>query len=296
MLTSLLLSAAALAGNPVIRWEAPSRYVDGAPFPVSVSIDIPKDGAPLANWLLTPSAFTLNGKPLGGRKGKEMIPVAAGSEITLSFDLAPSIQAAKGGTKDFELGYAKEYLDSSPIEVTVCTLAPKGLNFMEMPVEDLGKYEVLMKTNQGDMLLEFWPKAAPQHVRNFLDLSYTGFYDGLTFHRVMPGFMIQGGCPDGTGSGQGPRRVPAEFSTDDKYAHVAGVLSMARSGDPNSASAQFFIMHETTPSLDGQYSAFGKLVDGADVVDRIVRSPTAVNGERPLTKQTIYSALVIEAK
>ncbi|MBI5364517.1 MAG: peptidylprolyl isomerase [Planctomycetes bacterium] len=150
-----------------------------------------------------------------------------------------------------------------------------------------------MQTNRGDLEMEFWPETAPNHVRNFLDLCYTGFYNGLGFHRVIPGFMIQGGDPTGTGSGNGPRSLKAEFSKDPKYKHVAGVLSMARSANPDSASCQFFVMHATSPHLDGQYSAFGKLTSGLDVIEKIVNTPRG-GQDKPNTPQTIVKATVIK--
>jgi peptidyl-prolyl cis-trans isomerase B (cyclophilin B) len=167
--------------------------------------------------------------------------------------------------------------------------APKGLDFMKMPEQELGDYLVVLSTNQGDMVAELWPETAPGHVRNFLDLAYTGFYDGVTFHRVIPGFMIQGGDPTGTGTGSGKRKLKAEFS-DRK--HVAGVLSMARSQSPDSASCQFFVMHAVSPHLDGQYSAFGKLIEGQDVVDKIANTPRG-SGDKPREKQVIEKATVV---
>jgi len=297
MLTTLLLCATALVGDPTVSWEASSNFVDGSSYQVSVEITAPTDGSPVASWLLTPAAFTIDGKPLAARKAKDVISLAPGAKLSLSFDLEPAIKASKAfqGGK-FQLGFAKQYQDAKPLAVTVAKAAPAGLDFMSMPVEELGKYRVLMSTNRGDMLFEFWPEAAPGHVRNFLDLCYTGFYDGLTFHRVLPGFMIQGGCPNGDGSGNGPRKLQAEFSTDSKYSHVRGVLSMARTGDPNSASCQFFVMHQNQnpPYLDGQYSAFGKCISGLEVVDRIVSSPKGA-GDKPIEKQVIEKATVILA-
>lgn len=167
--------------------------------------------------------------------------------------------------------------------------AEKGLNFLKMPAAELANFHVVMKTNQGEMELEFWPDVAPEHVRNFLDLSYTGFYDGKGFHRVIKGFMIQGGCPKGTGTGDGPRRLKAEFNAKK---HEKGVLSMARSSDPNSASCQFFVMHERSPHLDGQYSAFGKVVRGIEVVDKIATTKTGP-GDKPATPQVIESMTVV---
>ena len=120
--------------------------------------------------------------------------------------------------------------------------------------------QVTIHTGFGDMNLTFLPEKAPKHVENFVELAESGFYDGLTFHRVVEGFMIQGGCPKGTGTGDGPRRLPAEFSDTP---HVRGTLSMARSSDPNSASCQFFICVDKADFLDGQYSAFGQIADEA---------------------------------
>lgn len=117
-------------------------------------------------------------------------------------------------------------------------------------------------TQFGTMTLRFLPEKAPQHVANFLDLAEKGFYNGLTFHRIIDGFMIQGGCPKGTGTGDGPRRLPAEFNDT---RHELGVLSMARSADLDSASCQFFICLGKADFLDGKYTAFGKLDDDASV-------------------------------
>ena len=120
--------------------------------------------------------------------------------------------------------------------------------------------QVTIHTDFGDMNLTFFPDKAPAHMENFIDLAESGFYDGLAFHRIIEGFMIQGGCPLGTGTGSGPRQLDAEFSDT---RHVLGTLSMARSQDPNSASCQFFICLGDASSLDGQYSAFGQLADEA---------------------------------
>lgn len=146
-----------------------------------------------------------------------------------------------------------------------------------------GEEVAVMDTTKGKIVLMFFPQVAPKHVANFINLSRTEFYNGTRFHRCMPGFMIQGGDPNsrklevadlwGTGGPQDEsgRRlsVNAEFS---KLKHLRGVLSMARSSDPNSAGSQFFIMHADYSSLDGQYSAFGKVVEGLDVVDEIVKT------------------------
>ena len=127
------------------------------------------------------------------------------------------------------------------------------------------------------MKAELYPEVAPNTVNNFISLVNKGFYDGLIFHRVISGFMIQGGCPDGTGMGGPGYSIKGEFSQNgfkNDLKHTEGVLSMARAMDPNSAGSQFFIMHKTSPHLDGSYAAFGKLIEGMDVVNEIASVPT----------------------
>ena len=127
------------------------------------------------------------------------------------------------------------------------------------------------------MKAELYPEVAPNTVNNFISLVKKGFYDGLIFHRVISGFMIQGGCPDGTGMGGPGYSIKGEFNQNgfkNDLKHTEGVLSMARAMDPNSAGSQFFIMHKTSPHLDGSYAAFGKLIEGMDVVNEIASVPT----------------------
>ena len=126
------------------------------------------------------------------------------------------------------------------------------------------------------MKAELYPDIAPNTVKNFVDLINRGFYDGVGFHRVIPGFMIQGGCPDGNGTGGPGYSIKGEFTRNgfaNNLKHTKGVLSMARTMDPNSAGSQFFIMVENAPHLDGQYAAFGKLIEGQEVADKIVNVP-----------------------
>jgi len=141
---------------------------------------------------------------------------------------------------------------------------------------------------------ELYPKIAPNTVNNFISLIQDGFYDGLIFHRVIPGFMIQGGCPLGEGFGNPGYSIPGEFKIngfENDLKHSAGVLSMARSGDPNSAGSQFFIMHEASPHLDGQYAAFGQVIEGQDVVNEI--ATTACNSsDKPNVDQKMKSVTV----
>ncbi len=137
--------------------------------------------------------------------------------------------------------------------------------------------------NGGIIKLELYPELAPKTVANFEKLVRAGFYDGLTFHRIIPGFMIQGGDPEGTGMGGADERIPGEFSqngwTKNTLRHTRGVISMARAFDPNSASSQFFIMHADAPHLDGGYAAFGKVISGIEVVDEIASVPTGFRDE-----------------
>ena len=141
----------------------------------------------------------------------------------------------------------------------------------------------------GVMKAELYPDIAPESVKNFVDLASKGFYNGLIFHRVIPGFLIQGGDPEGTGMGGPGYTIKGEFTANgfrNDLKHTRGVLSMARAMDPNSAGSQFFIMHEDYPSLDGQYAAFGKLIEGIEVVDKIASVRTDYN-DRPLEPQQI---------
>ncbi len=136
---------------------------------------------------------------------------------------------------------------------------------------------VIEMENGKEIELELYPEHAPITVKNFEKLVGEGFYDGLTFHRVIRGFMIQGGDPLGNGMGGSDDKIKGEFRSNgvnNPIKHTRGVLSMARSMNPNSASSQFFIMHQDAPHLDGQYAAFGKVVNGMDVVDEIASYPT----------------------
>lgn len=138
---------------------------------------------------------------------------------------------------------------------------------------------------------ELYPEIAPNSVNNFLSLVKKGFYDGLIFHRVIRGFMIQGGCPKGNGTGGPGYSIPGEFAQNgfnNPLKHEPGVLSMARAMHPDSAGSQFFLMHEAAPHLDGAYAAFGKVIEGMDVVNSIAETPTDFR-DRPLEDQKIKS-------
>ena len=149
--------------------------------------------------------------------------------------------------------------------------------------------------NGGVIEGELYPDKAPQSVRNFIDLANHNYYDGLIFHRVIPGFMIQGGCPEGTGMGGPGWHIKGEFLQNgvvNPIKHTRGVISMARAMDPNSAGSQFFIMHQDAPHLDGGYAAFGHVVSGMDVVDEIAAVPTDWN-DKPRTPVVMEKVEII---
>ncbi len=169
----------------------------------------------------------------------------------------------------------------------------------EEPAKAEVKEVAVIKTSEGTMVLEFWPEVAPNHVANFKKLAKEGFYDGTCFHRVIAGFMIQGGDPltkdekmkGSWGTGGPKEKLKAEFN--DRH-HVRGVLSAARSADPNSAGSQFFICHAEAPHLDRQYTAFGKLIKGEDVLDKIATTPTE-GPNRPVKRMNVESIKIVPA-
>lgn len=154
---------------------------------------------------------------------------------------------------------------------------------------------VTITMENGDLMkAELYPDIAPISVNNFISLINQGFYNGLIFHRVIRGFMIQGGCPDGTGMGGPGYSIKGEFAHNgvaNDLKHTEGVLSMARAMHPNSAGSQFFIMHKTSPHLDGEYAAFGKIIEGMDVVNKIAETATDYS-DRPIEDQKIKSMTV----
>ena len=150
--------------------------------------------------------------------------------------------------------------------------------------------------NGGKMPLELYPEKAPKTVANFVELAKKGFYNGIIFHRVIAGFMIQGGDPTGTGMGGPGHTIVGEFKANgiaNDLKHTRGVISMARAYDPNSAGSQFFIMHADAPHLDGQYAAFGKMTDGFETLDEIARVRTNFS-DKPLREQKMKSVTIEE--
>ena len=188
-----------------------------------------------------------------------------------------------GSSEQAETPEAPETSQSESVQ----TADPVGIHHAEIEIEDYGIVSVEL---DGD--------TAPITVQNFMDLANEGFYDGLTFHRIIDGFMIQGGDPNGDGTGGSGKNIPGEFEANgysNNIAHTKGVISMARAQDPDSASSQFFIMVEDAPHLDGQYAAFGHVTSGQDVVDRIAADakPLDDNGTMAPEDQPVIKSVKI---
>ena len=187
----------------------------------------------------------------------------------------------------------------------VCTSCTNEAEKPEEVTEETAKYELITEVkkikfeleNGESFVMEIYPEYAPETATNFYNLVNEGFYDGIIFHRVIPGFMAQAGDPTGTGMGGSKSTVPGEFSangfTKNTLKHERGVVSMARTNDPNSASSQFFICYEDVAYLDGQYAAFGKVIEGMETVDKIAEIPTDAN-DKPTSDVVIKTATVIE--
>ncbi|MCE9594586.1 MAG: peptidylprolyl isomerase [Planctomycetes bacterium] len=303
-----------LGGAPTVSIKAPPMFVAGVEYSVEIEVVAPASGASVAEWMLSPAVLTVDGAPFPVARSGQAIEVPGGFKLSGKVDLS-KVEGFRP-TRDFTLGVASELSSAAATKVGFVEPAPAGLDFMHMPVEELKNWNVLLITTSGPMRFELWPDVAPEHVRNWFDLAYTRFYEGVKFHRCMKGFMIQGGDPNTKdkdpstwGQGNGPRTLKSEFSKTVK--HVRGVLSMARQGHPNyardpdhdpmkdTASCQFFVCHAEAQSLDGGYTAFGKLLEGYDALDRIANAPGTPNGAgggiRPNPPQVIERSLVIKA-
>ena len=300
MICLATLIALPLVAEPQVSWRAPDNYFEGSPFVVQLEISAPEEDTELDGWLLYPGAFLADGKKLAERdKGRGTIQLPKGAKISVEVDLGPYLEVGR----DFELTHTRDPRDGSaaPHPVRVWQTAPEGLDFMQVPAEELPQYHVILRTVRGDLVFALWPDVAPMHVRNFLDLCHTGFYEGTQFHRVVPGFMIQGGDPNTRdkhpaqwGTGNGPRKLKAEFN---ERKHERGVLSMARGPEPDSASCQFFVVHRDSRHLDRQYSAFGRLLTGFEALDLICNTQgTPIRGgggTQPSMPQFIQQTIVV---
>lgn len=305
LLASVPAEVAALQGTAAspgqvgakVTLEVPSLYLEGEAFVATVTVAAPAaELLEIPAWAFTAEAFTIGRKQLGTREVQEKVRLAPGQTFTTSVDLGPLIQELELEPRNIDIGWTG--LPEVPSQQVVwLEAAEKGIEFMELPAEQLDDYQVALQTNRGLIWLDLWPDVAPNHVRNFLDLAYTGFYDGTQFHRVIAGFMIQGGNPrDGE---QAPRKLDAEFSTK---RHNRGVLSAARLGnDVNSATSGFFIVHAENAGLDGKYTAFGEMLYGEKALDAIAAtadtrfSPNTEKGYTPTSPQIIGRAVVVKA-
>ena len=174
----------------------------------------------------------------------------------------------------------------------------KGSVGYQLDMPQKGEEIAIMHTSMGDISIRFFPEAAPKAVENFKTHAKDGYYDGLTFHRVINDFMIQGGDPEGTGRGGSDETIKGEFSENgvkNDISHERGVISMARSSDPDSASSQFFIVQSDSTYLDGQYAAFGHVTEGMDIVDQICKDakPTDNNGTISADEQPVMTSVTI---
>lgn len=280
-------------------------HVAGDPFVARLQLTAGDDGT-LDARLLEPAAFTVGGKELAPSLNKEPLRLAPGTKLSLEVDLGPAL-AARGIAADFELDWSGDEAPAQAVRV----LSPYAtqdsfLDEAKFPAAQLADFHVYLVTNQGPMEFEFWPDVAPNHVRNWLELCRTGFYDQTLFHRVGAGFMIQGGDPKTKdpklkaqwGTGNGPRKLVEELSSVKK--HERGVLSMASAGPKtNTGSSQFFVMHGPAPGLDGAYSCFGRLVAGYETLDKIASANGTANPDRtikPADPQRIERAIVVLVK
>ena len=174
----------------------------------------------------------------------------------------------------------------------------KGSVGYQLDMPQKGEEIAIMHTSMGDISIRFFPEAAPKAVENFKTHAKDGYYDGLTFHRVINDFMIQGGDPEGTGRGGSDETIKGEFSENgvkNDISHERGVISMARSSDPDSASSQFFIVQSDSTYLDGQYAAFGHVTEGMDIVDQICKDakPTDNNGTISADEQPVMTSVTV---
>lgn len=275
----------------------PGLYLEGEAFVATVSVVAPaNEPLEIPAWAFTGAAFTLGKKQLGTRNVTEKVRLAPGQTFMTTVDLGPMIEEQELEPRNLEIGW--NGLPDVPKQTVVwLEAAEKGIEFMELPAEQLDDYQIALQTNQGLIWLDLWPDVAPNHVRNFLDLAYTGFYDGTGFHRVIAGFMIQGG--NAREGETAPRKLDAEFSTK---RHYRGVLSAARlPNDVNSATSGFFIVHAENAGLDGKYTVFGEMLFGYEALDAIAAtadtrfSPNTPKGYTPTSPQTIGRAVVVKA-
>jgi len=291
--------AAAAADGVVLSLAAVDRFCE-AGRPVRVRLSIANEGKAsllTSNSILFGVGLTVTApdgrthavpESASPANARQPLLLPAGTTLTTTLDLAPifpDLLAKRGKvTVRFEAAGSA----AAPLELEIHP--------------DWRGWRAVMETTLGEMEFEFFPEKAPVTVANFLALAESGFYDGLTFHRVVKGFMVQGGCPRGDGTGDGPGTIPLEAGRDpESPRHERGTLSMAHRADPNSGSCQFFICHREQKALNGSYAAFGRVVRGLETLDRIAEVPcTMVPGgpdrepSRPKERVTIDGIRLVE--
>lgn len=212
--------------------------------------------------------------------------------VILAAFLACSQNATSGDSGSGQAPPEKQVEKSTPEAKSSQTASPAKESQKETKKKASDKLRAKIETNHGDIVIKFYPEDAPKTVDNFVKLAESGFYDGLIFHRIIDGFMIQGGDPQGTGGGGPGWSVPAEFN---KNKHVDGTVAMARSNHPDSAGSQFYICVAPQPGLDGKYTVFGQTVEGLDVVHAIGKVRTA-RGDRPVEDVVMKKVTIFEAE
>lgn len=303
LLVAASLPCAAVSSQAAyeVRLDAKTRVVPaGGDIELTLTIEVKQD-APVPAVLL--SGLQLETK-VGNQAGPRIDEAASG---TVKLSAATRIQRELSiPTARLSLPASSDMVDvvlawkDVPSATCLVSVAPDSSK-LALEDLDLSKTKVLLITNYGQMVVRFFPDKAPGHVKNFIKLAKDHFYDGTQFHRVLKGFMIQGGCPNTKagatgqpGTGNPGHTLKAEFN-DTK--HVRGILSMARSGHPDSAGSQFFVLHGTAPHLDGQYSAFGELDSGLDTLDKIadvqVRPNNSGEPSVPVEPVHLHAAIVL---
>lgn len=296
VLASLLVlgTAAAQAEGPyeVTLQPVADLAVGGAPIALQLRIEVRED-CKLPATLLSGRDLEVS---VNGGKAKPIVTKVSGNVALAGGTVIE--RTIKIESSEVGAGESSEAID---LVFTWSGVASKAAvkqtpDVSQIAIEDLdlAQTRVALVTDHGTMTVRFYPDKAPNHVKNFIKLSKEGFYNGTKFHRIMRGFMIQGGCPNtkegatgAPGTGNPGYTVDAEFND---VKHTRGILSMARSQDPNSAGCQFFVMHGDAPGLDGQYSAFGFLEKGADTLDRIASLPVGPSprGEMSVPREPVH--------
>lgn len=288
LVAGLLLIAAPQSEDKVQLEEmslSSSYWTNGMPLFLKIDLGVRLAGKITPSVTNTKTLISRGWQPVIRRNGQVVLSNSARLRIdeatSITYSLEGALTSASAGPVEVYMEKGVERVGPLPLQVIKPMGANLFLNRMDAP--EIEKIGAVLVTNYGCMLAEFYPKKAPETVRNFFLLSSKGFYDGSKFHRIVKDFMIQGGDPKGDGTGGTGSTIKAEFNDTE---HRKGVLSMAREeGKPDSASSQFFIVHgDYVSSLDRQYTAFGKLLDGYDTLDKIASVKTGLGNDGAQSK------------